>query len=76
LLDWLSELLAAFELQRLVFRRFEVHVHAEGLSARAFGEPIDPSRHRMAHEVKAITYHGLRVTPVGSGWQADVIVDI
>ena len=25
------------------------------------GEPIDPGRHRLEHEVKAITYHGLLV---------------
>jgi SHS2 domain-containing protein len=28
------------------------------------------------HEVKAITYHGLRVENVGDGWAAEVIVDI
>ena len=25
------------------------------------GEPFDPARHMLAHEVKAITYHELKV---------------
>ena len=33
-------------------------------------------RHRLLHEVKAITYHGLRVEPAAGGWLAEVIVDI
>jgi SHS2 domain-containing protein len=30
----------------------------------------------MEHEVKAITYHGLRVEQSSDGWMAEVIVDI
>jgi len=30
----------------------------------------------LSHEVKAITYHGLRVEREGDGWLAEVIVDI
>ena len=33
-------------------------------------------RHRMEHEVKAITYHGLRLENTPAGWFAEVIVDI
>ena len=42
-------------------RRFEVTVGDDGLNGTAWGEPLDPARHVLAHEVKAITYHGLRV---------------
>lgn len=77
LFDWLSELLAAFELKKLLLRRFEVRIDAEGLSADAWGEEHDSPRHALEHEVKAITYHGLKVErqPDG-GWLAEVIVDI
>jgi SHS2 domain-containing protein len=38
---------------------------------------MDPARHQMDHEVKAITYHGLRVARQDDGtWLAEVIVDI
>jgi SHS2 domain-containing protein len=30
----------------------------------------------LGHEVKAITYHGLRVERADGGWLAEVIVDI
>ncbi len=76
LFDWLNELLAAFDTRHLVFSRFEVTLPGGGLSATASGVPLDPERHRPAHEVKAITYHGLRVERAGRGWEAEVIVDI
>jgi SHS2 domain-containing protein len=46
------------------------------LQGAAWGEPLDPSRHSLGHEVKAITYHGLRVEEQVNGWLAEVIVDI
>jgi SHS2 domain-containing protein len=76
LFDWLKELLYQFDSQHLVFSRFEVHVGEAGLTALARGEPLDPSRHQLLHEVKAITYHGLTLEKTGEGWLAEVIVDI
>jgi SHS2 domain-containing protein len=77
LFDWLKELLYRFDVEHLLFRRFVVRVRDDGLDATAWGEPYDPGRHPLSHEVKAITYHGLRVEqePNG-GWVAEVIVDI
>jgi SHS2 domain-containing protein len=76
LFDWLRELLYRFDVQHLLFGRFEVHVTEIGLGATAWGEPLDPARHALAHEVKAITYHGLKVEQTADGWLAEVIVDI
>jgi SHS2 domain-containing protein len=76
LFDWLQALLVAFELRALLFRRFRVTLEGGGLRAEATGERVDPGRHRLAHEVKAITYHGLSLHPRGGGWRAEVIVDI
>ena len=36
----------------------------------------DRDRHILDHEVKAITYHGLKVEQNDGGWLAEVIVDI
>jgi SHS2 domain-containing protein len=47
-----------------------------GLSGSAWGEPLDRERHQLEHEVKAITYHALRVDKTADGWLAEVIVDI
>ena len=76
LFDWLKELLYHFDGEHLVLGRFEVHVRDTSLTAAAWGEPLDPSRHVLSHEVKAITYHGLRVEQTADGWLAEVIVDI
>jgi len=74
--DWLREAHAAFELRRMLLRDFDVAVGPAGLSATARGERFDPARHRLAHEVKAITQHALAVRQTAAGWDAVYIVDI
>ncbi len=76
LFDWLNELLYIYDVRRLLLGRFEVEVGPSGLVATARGEPIDPARHALDHEVKAITYHGLKLEQQGGRWLAEVIVDI
>ena len=74
--DWLCELLFLFEKERLVFGDFDVSFDPRGLQAVASGEYVDHDRHHMEHEIKAITYHGLKVQQAAQGWIAEVIVDI
>lgn len=76
LFDWLRELLYRFDAEHLVLCRFAVQVAAEGLTAQAWGETLDRTRHQLNHEVKAITYHGLRVEETADGWLAEVIINI
>ncbi len=76
LFDWLRELLYRFDAEHLLLSRFEVRVTDAGLSGTAWGELFDPARHALGHEVKAITYHGLKVERTADGWLAEVIVDI
>jgi SHS2 domain-containing protein len=76
LFDWLKELLYVWDSEHVLFSRFEVHVTVTGLTGAAWGEPLDRARHELLHEVKAITYHGLRVEQTAEGWLAEVIVDI
>jgi SHS2 domain-containing protein len=74
--DWLAELLYTFHARRLLLARFAVSVGDHGLAATAWGEPIDPARHKIDLEVKAVTYHGLKVARDEGQWLAEVIVDI
>jgi protein archease len=76
LFDWLRALLYRFDAEHWLFSRFEAKVTETGLEGKAWGEPLDRSRHELGHEVKAITYHALLVEPVADGWRAEVIVDI
>ena len=67
--DWLDELLYTFDTRHLLFSDFQVELGPDGLSAIARGEPIDPQRHELDAEVKAITYHGLKLEKVKmAGW--------
>jgi SHS2 domain-containing protein len=78
--SWLSELLYIFHVRKLLFSKFEVcideNLNACGLSATARGEPLDAERHKADVEVKAVTWHGLKVEHTTDGWLAEVIVDI
>jgi SHS2 domain-containing protein len=76
LFDWLKELLYLFDAEHFLGSRFVVEVGPDGLMGTVWGEPLDRSRHELCHEVKAITYHGLRVEQTADGWLAEVIVDI
>ena len=70
LFDWLNELLFVCDTERLAFSQFDVELTADGLLAVARGEPLDPARHRLTHEIKAITYHELKVEQAATGgWQ-------
>jgi SHS2 domain-containing protein len=76
LFDWLNELLYRFDSRRMLYAEFDVRVTDRGLDAELRGESLDAGRHRLDHEVKAITYHGLKVEQTPDGWLAEVILDI
>lgn len=76
LFDWLNELLFTFATERLLLAEFDVHLAGPSLAAICRGESLDLERHRLEHEIKAVTYHGLRVVPDRDGWLAEVVIDI
>jgi SHS2 domain-containing protein len=76
LFDWLNEMLYVFETERKLLGDFEVSISDRGLEARVSAFELDLGRYRLLREVKAITYHGLKVEQTQGGWLAEVIVDI
>ena len=76
--DWLRELIYRFETEHLLLGEFRVQLSADRrkLSADCRGEPADWSRHLPDNELKAVTYHGLRLEQTPNGWEAEVIFDI
>ncbi|MCX7749985.1 MAG: archease [Candidatus Bipolaricaulota bacterium] len=80
LVAWLGELLRERDVRGMLFSRFAVRIaERDGrlhLSGRAWGEGIDPGRHRLGVEVKAATYAGVRVEQRGGGWIAQCVVDL
>lgn len=73
---WLAELNYLHEINGEIYSRFEVRIEADSLTARIAGEAIDPSRHDLRHEVKAITWHDLLLEPIPGGWRAYVLLDV
>ena len=78
LVDWLNELIFRTETQHRVYHGFEVQVDGQRPALRAVirGEPIDPQRHILDHEVKAATRHGAGVSRGNGGFTAEIILDI
>ena len=76
LFDWLSELIYLYECRQMLFGQFEIVLSGDQLTATARGEPVDRARHRLAHDVKAITYHQFQVRPIAEGYEAQFIIDL
>lgn len=76
LVDWLGELLFSFETEHRLFSKFKVRIGEKGLDAEAWGEKVDPARHELDIDIKAITYHQLFVREIGGHFEAEVIVDL
>ncbi|MFP4654079.1 MAG: archease [Methanohalobium sp.] len=81
LVDWLSELLYLFDVNQVVYSKFDVDsIKKQGnkylLSARIFGEILDLEKHEVDTEVKAVTYNQLEVKEGPNGWTLQVLVDI
>ena len=74
--DWLTELLFTFHVGRRLLANFDVRITPAELTAVALGEKFDPNRHEINLEIKAVTWHNLKVVQTPSGWMAEVIVDI
>ncbi|HAA03014.1 MAG TPA: archease [Syntrophobacteraceae bacterium] len=80
LFELLQELIFYKDAEQLLLRLLEANVEERGdgwtLSAVLGGEPIDPSRHELLVDVKAVTLHRFLVEPFEGGWKAFVILDI
>ncbi len=77
LVIWLSELLYLFDTKKLLFNNIEIEEFSDTqIQAVARGELFDPKKHRLKTEIKAVTYHGLKIEKKGSLYSTVVIFDI
>ncbi len=81
LYNFLEELLILHDTEGLVFSDFEVKIEKteEGykLKAKAYGEPLDYEKHEPKEEVKAITYHDMKIEQLEEGtWIAQLVPDL
>ncbi|NJE04563.1 archease [Thermococcus sp. M36] len=81
LYNFLEELLVLHDIEGLVFGDVAVEIEKadEGyrIKAKACGEPIDYERHEPKEEVKAITYHDMKIERLPDGrWMAQLVPDL
>jgi SHS2 domain-containing protein len=74
--DWLNALIYEMATRRMLFSRFEVKLDGTQLSAQAWGEATDVTRHQPAVEIKGATYTALRVAQENGKWIAQTVVDV
>ena len=76
----LEEIIFLKDAEGLLLRVPSVRIHQRDgaliLEAEARGEPLDPLRHHLQADVKAVTLHRLRVEQTARGWEASVVLDI
>ena len=77
LVEWLNELIYTFDVEHIIFKRFEIdELAGNRIKVRCFGEKFKPKKHTLKREIKAATYHMLRLTKSDTGYQVQVIFDI
>lgn len=80
LFNFLQELIWYKDARQLLLRIAEIKI-ATGpreiaLAARAAGETIEPGRHHLVVDVKAVTLHHFTLSPTPAGWECRIILDI
>jgi SHS2 domain-containing protein len=74
-INWLNELISLSAVKELIFTDFKIKkLDEHSLQAEAIGESI--KNYKINSEIKAATYHELKLTKIDSGWQAEVILDV
>lgn len=77
LVSWLNELLFVFEVEKVLFKRFDIlELDTNRIVARCYGEKLDPKRHSIKTEIKAATYHMTRIEEKPGGVRVQVLFDI
>jgi len=80
LYSFLEELLVLHDVEGLVFGDFEVKIERSRdgyrLRVKACGEPLS-EKHKPKEEVKAITYHDMKIKQLEDGnWMVQLVPDI
>ncbi len=77
MVSWLRELLYLHQVKGYLFRGFAIHeMSEEVLKATVKGEKFDPRRHELIREIKAVTYHQIKVACEKGVWISRIVFDI
>ncbi len=74
---WLSELNYLHQVEQLIFGSFEIDsIDEHHLVARVSGEHYDCNRHTIECEIKAVTFHDMKIIHDRNEWQVQIIFDM
>jgi SHS2 domain-containing protein len=77
LVSWLRELLYKCDSLQILFKDFQIkRLEQNRIDATARGERLHPQRHRFKAEIKAVTYHELKIEKIAGVWTVQVIFDV
>ena len=80
LVDWLNELLSVFSADGFLPKEYNLKISDDKggkiLQAEIKGEEFDFENNELKREIKAATYHDLKVEENDSGYVAEVIFDV
>jgi len=77
MVNWLSEILYLFEGEKKVLKDLEIEdMDSKKLNAILRLVPFDPERYEPQCEIKAVTYHQLKVEKMDGKWKARIIFDV
>lgn len=75
--SWLDELLFYYSSERLILHRIKtLEISEVALSAKVLLETLDEEYFDVKEEIKAVTYHELKVERVRNQWRAHIIFDV
>ena len=76
--DFLSELIYFFSVEGLLLKKFDVkivEVDTYQLHATVYGDELNHKKHALHKEVKAATYHDMKIEKQNNGWVIEVVCD-
>jgi SHS2 domain-containing protein len=80
LFQLLQELIFFKDAEQLLLRVQDIRIEQQNsgfrLTAEAYGEVLNPQKHELIVDVKAVTLHRFHVKRSERGWEAAVILDI
>jgi SHS2 domain-containing protein len=77
LINFLREMLYLYNGERWLLKEIKIReLTEEVLAAEVRGEPFEKNKHEICKEIKAVTYHQLRIRKGAAGWRARVIFDV
>ena len=76
LVNFLNELLFAWDVDRFIPVDVSVTFETKGLTAAVKGEIFDEDRHAVEVEMKAVTYHKFSIVEKGGIFTATIIIDV